>query len=148
MLRHLRRQLGVTVGELIAVVGLCSLLSAAMVPVASVIIGHHRLEAASRQLSFEVARARMQAVGQNVFVRIRLIGTDQYVRERSADGVTFVDDGLSVSPPAGQQVTAGETGTPVFNRQGLAPAGTTLFVSGPAGRHTLSISVLGRVTVS
>jgi Tfp pilus assembly protein FimT len=148
MFRHLRAQLGFTIGELIAVVGLCGLLSAAMVPVASVIVGHHRLQAATRQLSFEVSRARMQAVGQNVFVRIRLIGTDQYVRERSADGVAFVADGLPLSLPTGQQVTAGETGTPVFNRQGLAPASTSLFVSGPAGQHTLSISVLGRVTVS
>ena len=148
MTRFLRAQLGVTVGELIAVVGLCSLLSAAMVPVASVIVSHHRLQAASRQLSFEVARARMQAVGQNVFVRIRLVGTDQYVRERSADGTTFVGDGPPVSLPAGQQVTAGETGTPVFNRQGLAATSTTLFVSGPAGHKTLSINVLGRVTVS
>ncbi len=147
-MRYLRTFLGFTVGELIAVVGLCSLLSAVLVPVASVIVGHHRLQAASRQLSFEVSRARMQAVGQNVFVRIRLVAVDQYVREHSSDGVSFVSDGPPVSLPAGQQVTAGETGAPTFNRQGLAATSTTLFVSGPAGSHTLSINVLGRVTMS
>jgi hypothetical protein len=148
MTRDLRTQRGVTLGELIAVVALCSIVSAALVPAAAIVIGHHRLQAATRQLSFDIARARMQAVGQNVFVRIRLVSPTQYVRERSADGATFVADGPAIPLPDGQQVAAGDTGTPLFNRQGLAATSTTLIVSGPAGQHTLSISVLGRVTVT
>ena len=72
-MRHRRTQLGFTVGELIVVVGMVGVLSLAMVPMASTVVGHHRLQAATRQLSFEVSRARMQAVGQNVFVRLSLV---------------------------------------------------------------------------
>lgn len=147
-MRYLRTQLGVTVGELIIVVGLCGLLSAAAVPMAGTIIGHHRLQVATRQIGFEVARARMKAVGQNVFVRLTLLDNDHYLLERSSDGVYYDADGPAIALPRGQRVVAGPTGTPSFNRQGLAPASTTLIVSGPAGEHTLSISVLGRVTVS
>lgn len=139
---------GFTVAELVTVIGLCSVLSAALVPVASTIVGHHRLQAATRQLSFEIARARMQAVGQNAFVRIRLVDGGEYVRERSSDGVTFVADGLPIALPSGQTVSTGESGMPTFNRQGLAASSSTLVVSGPAGQRTLSVNVLGRVTAS
>ena len=147
-MQRLSTSSGFSVAELVAVIGLCSVLSAALVPVASTIVGHHRLQAATRQLGFEIARARMQAVGQNAFVRIRLVDGGEYVRERSSDGVTFVADGLPIALPSGQAVSVGETGMPTFNRQGLAASSTTLVVSGPAGRRTLSVSVLGRVKVS
>lgn len=148
MTRHLRARSGFTLGELIAVVAVCGIVSAALVPAAGMVIAHHRLQVATRQLSFDVARVRMQAVGQNVFVRLRLVSPSQYVRERSTDGVVFVADGPAISLPAGQRVVAGDTGAPLFNRQGLAAASTTLIVSGPAGQHTLTISILGRVRIT
>lgn len=147
-LRTLRTQRGFTLGELIVVIGMVGVISAAMAPMASTIVGHHRLQAATRQLSFEVSRARMQAVGQNVFIRLALVDPTHYVLERSTDGVTYVADGAAVRLPRGQTVVAGPTGLPGFNRQGLAPTSTTLVIRGPAGEHTLSISVLGRVRVS
>lgn len=146
-MNRLRTSSGFSIGELLAVVALCGIVAAALVPAAGTIINHHRLRAATRQLSFEVARARMQAVGQNQFVRLRLVDPATYVRERSSDGVAFVADGDPVSLPAHQEVEAGETGTPQFNRQGLATTSTTLRVSGPAGQRMLQVSVLGRVTV-
>lgn len=144
----LRTPRGFTLAELVVAIGLSSLVSLALVPVASTIVGHHRLQAATRQLGFEIARARMRAVGQNVFIRLTLVDTTHYGLERSSDGVSYVADGPAIALPQGQEVTAGPTGLPSFNRQGLAPAGTTLLVSGPAGQHTLWISVLGRVRIT
>jgi Tfp pilus assembly protein FimT len=147
-MKRTRHDAGFSLGELLLVIGISALLAGVAVPVASVVLNHHRLATVTDRLAFEVARARMQAVGQNAFVRVELLGKDRYARQRSTDGVTYVQDGGTVVLPDGFSIAAGQTGVPRFDRQGVAPASTSLTVSGPTGTRVMSISVLGRVTTS
>jgi hypothetical protein len=147
-MNRLALEAGYTVSEVITALAISIAVAGAAAPMASVILKQHQLVAASRRLGFEIGRARMQAVGQNRFVRITLVGTSQYKREYSDDGVTFVTDGPTTSLPVGFTLAAGSTGTPRFDRQGLASASTSITVSGPRGQQTVNTSVLGRVTTS
>lgn len=142
---RLRRQGGFSVAEMVIVIALSSVTAASVVPVASTILNHHRLQTASREVAFEIARARMQAIGQNSFVRIVLEGNTRYARERSTDGATWVRDGSFRQLPRGVTLAAGDTGTPRFDRQGIGASSTVLTVSGSAGTKVLFTSILGRV---
>lgn len=124
---------------------LSSIAAASVVPVASTILTHHRLGAATREVAFEIARARMQAIGQNAFVRIVMQGQDRYGRERSLDGVTWQPDGEMRQLPKGVTLTPGSSGLPRFDRQGIGTSSTTLTVRNAAGQRTLFTSILGRV---
>jgi Tfp pilus assembly protein FimT len=144
-----KKQAGYTIAEVLMVVAIAMALALAAAPGVGAILNLHRLDATARQLGFEITRARMEAVGQNVNVRITLVGSNQYKRERSSDsGATWSADGVTVSVPAGFALTAGETGTPRFDRQGLAPNSTSIIVFGPSGLRTVAINVLGAVTTS
>jgi Tfp pilus assembly protein FimT len=144
-----RNQAGYTIAEVLMCVAIATALALAAAPGVSAILNLHRLDTTARQLGFEITRARMEAVGQNVHVRITLVGSNQYKRERSTDsGATWSPDGVAVSVPAGFSLTAGGNGTPRFDRQGLAPSSTSITVVGPSGLRTVAINVLGAVTTS
>jgi len=148
-LTRLTHKAGYTVGELIVGMAIAASLAGTAAPMASALLNQHRLVTTARRLGFEIARARMEAVGQNVFVRIALVGTGQYKRERSADsGATWVGEEPPISLPTGFTLAAGDTGTPRFDRQGMAQASTRITVSGPSGQLTVAVNVLGRVTTS
>ena len=139
--------LGFSLIELLVGLGLMATFALIATPVLSAFTGHYQLQAASEQLAFEIARARMQAIGQNVFTRVRVTGS-QYVRERSTDGATYVADDVMVDLPLGVTATAGVGGSPSFNRSGLAPATTTVTLQSDHGMRTVRTNVLGRVTLS
>lgn len=130
------------------VIAIWAVFAATAMPVANRLVAQHRLSAASHQLGFAIAGVRMQAVGQNVFVRLVLVGDASYARERSVDGLTYVRDGAPIRLPAGVTVTAGTMGLPRFDRQGLAPTSTALTIASTAGTRTIYTNMLGRVTTS
>lgn len=146
-MRKLRCAFGYTLGELVIVMVITAVVAAVLVPVASEILNEYRLAAIARQVGFEAVRARMQAVGQNRFVRLTLVGTTQYKREYSEDGTTYTQDEGTISLPSGFTVLPGSTGTPRFDRQGVAQGATQILVYGPNGQKTVNVSVLGRVTI-
>jgi hypothetical protein len=108
----------------------------------------YRLSNAVKQVSFEIGRTRMQAIGQRMFVRLILQGNGTYSRLRSANGVSYDLDGTVMSLPQGIAVTVGSTGAPLFDRQGLAPAGSVITLSNGAGQKTITMNALGRTSVS
>lgn len=140
-------QLGLSLIELLVSLGLMATLALIATPVLSAFTGHYQLQAASEQLALEIARARMQAIGQNVFTRVR-VANAQYVRERSTDGTTYVADDAMVSLPRGVTAVVEAGGSPSFNRSGLAPLTTTIIVQSEHGTRTVRTNVLGRVTIS
>jgi prepilin-type N-terminal cleavage/methylation domain-containing protein len=141
------RRAGFSLIELLVGIGLACVLAGVSVPVASSLMANYQLNCAADRVAFEIARARMQAVGQNVFVRLRVEGSS-LVRERSQDGATYEVDGV-VELPDGVEIGTGEEGYgPTFSRSGLAPHGTTMVVANRMGKKTLYTSVLGRVTIS
>ena len=144
---HRKQQAGFSVVEMVTAVGLTTICSLVALPNASKILDQYRLIAAASQLSFEISRAHMQAVGQNLFVRIRMLDAGGYVREYSNDNVTFTQDGPCTQFPAGLVVRTGSSGAPSFNRGGLATAATTIMLSNGSGYKTVHTNILGRVTI-
>lgn len=128
-------------------VGLLSVVSAVAVPVTGDLLGMYQLRTSTDQLGFEISRARMQAIAQNVFVRLRIDG-NQYVRERSSDGVSFVADDAAVTLPSGLTVTVSVGGSPMFNRSGLTPTATTITIAKGNQSKTIQVNVVGRVSMS
>jgi|MudIll2142460700_1097286.scaffolds.fasta_scaffold64585_2 hypothetical protein len=140
-------QRGSTIAEMITALSLAGILTVTANPVIGALRGQYELASATSQLAFEISRARMQAIGQNVFVRLRIV-SGNLVRERSANGVLYVQDGAAIGLPGKVTATAGASGAPSFDRNGLASARTAITVSNSRGRKTVQTSVVGRVTVS
>jgi Tfp pilus assembly protein FimT len=115
-------------------------------PLASTFYDRYEFTAATEQLVFEINRARMQAVAQNRFVRIRL-DDGYYVREQSTDGISFTTTDAPVELPDGYALSAGGTGTPSFNRNGLANSTTYLTLQKGEDQKTVRTNVVGRVSV-
>jgi len=147
MSTRLTRRAGFTLIDLLVAIGIAGIFAGIAVPVVSSVKANYELRSATDRVAFEIARARMQAVGQNVFVRLRVEG-GCLVREHSQDGATYAVDDV-VELPSGVELDAGPDGFgPTFSRSGLAPQATTMVVTNPRGRKTLYTNVLGRVTVS
>lgn len=140
-------QKGFSVADMMTAICLAGIVSIMTFPVVSSLSSQYDLASATNQVAFEISRARMQAVGQNVFVRLRL-AEGRLVRERSADGVTFTQDGPLSTLPQNVSVSVGANGAPIFDRSGLAPATTVITLNNSRGQMTIQTSVLGRVTIS
>ncbi|MGD9764842.1 MAG: Tfp pilus assembly protein FimT/FimU [Candidatus Binatia bacterium] len=143
-----RSAAGFTVMELLTALTLAAIVGSIGTPVASRLYDHYRFQNTTRQVGFEISRARWQAIGQNAWVRIRFLEGKEYVRERSMDGVNYVQEGNKTSLPS--STTAYTVGTIAFNRQGLADAGSwVVLIDNAAGRYSVLYSnVLGRVTTN
>lgn len=89
----------------------------------------------------------MQAIGQNLFVRIRT-EDNHIVREVSTDGVTFAADGPAVGLPDSVSVALGRGGSPTFNRNGIAAASSTIYLETDEGIKSVYTNTLGRVEAS
>lgn len=139
---------GFTLLELLVGVGLVAVVLAVSTPMFSAVRSRYVLDGASRQIAMEIARARMQAISQGRNVRMRFDSANSYVIEASEDGTNFVPISETIVLPAGIAVTAGNTGSPRFNRQGMAPSSTTLSVASPAGTKLIQTSAIGRVSRS
>ena len=111
------------------------------------LVRQYRLTGAANQVAFEIDRARMQAIGQNSFVRIRFLNSTQYVRETSVDGVNYFAVDSTMTLPGGISAVS-ERPTTSFNKSGMALTVTTIVLGGGSGQKTVSTNSLGRVTVS
>lgn len=140
---------GFTLAEVVAALSVLAIVGAVATPVATDWRNHYNFDRVVKQITFDIARTRLQAIGQNRFTRIRLDGTNRYVRERSEDGVTYVADGPATVLPA--NVSALSYGaTPHFNRQGIANSDVWLVLIDYTygGYAVLHSNVLGRVDTS
>lgn len=109
----------------------------------------YRLLGSSNQLQFEIHRARMQAVGQNTYVRIKFLGHTQYARQISSDGSTWTTDtGGTTTLPAG--ITADpDDGSIAFDKRGMTTANSTITMTNSVQKtKTITTNPIGRATVS
>jgi Tfp pilus assembly protein FimT len=132
--------------EMLVGVSTMMVLSMVAAPVAKTYLQRYQLTATAEQLAFEIHRARMQAVGQNLFVRIR-VANGQYVREQSSAGVTYTASDEVVDLPDGLTISAGTAGGPRFNRNGIANATSTITISRGDDHKIVKTNLVGRVTI-
>ncbi|MFQ5665052.1 MAG: GspH/FimT family pseudopilin [Candidatus Binatia bacterium] len=140
------RQGGFSLFEALVAISLASVVSLTALPVANEYVQQYQLVGAANTVAFDIARARMQAVGQNMFIRIRFLDAQHYVRERSPDGVAFTQDGAPSALPSG--VSAQTPPVTTFNRNGMALLATTITLTNGESSKVLRTNILGRVTIS
>ena len=140
-------QRGSTIAEIITALSMTGIIAMTASPAISTLRDQYELASATNQVAFEITRARMQAIGQGAFVRIRIVDGD-LVRERSTNGVSYVQDGAAIKLPGKVTATAGTSGAPGFNRNGLAPTRTAITISNGCTQKTVQTNMVGRVTVS
>jgi hypothetical protein len=121
-------------------------LSMVAAPLANTYLERYELTSSAEQLAFEIHRARMQAVAQNLYVRIR-VTSGSYVREESSTGVTYTASDTAVDLPDGLTISAGDAGGPRFNRNGIANATTSITISNGDTYKTVRTNLVGRVTI-
>lgn len=135
---------GFSLLELLVVLGLTMVVALIAAPATSELRNHYRLRATADQITGEISKARMHAVGQGVFTRVRF--TDGgYVVESSEDGSTYTTTAPPFALPAGMSI---EASNPTFGRTGLASSPVHIFLEQNNSRTTLFVNVLGRVTES
>ena len=84
-----RSQHGFSLVELVVALIFAAILSLIAMPNVGNFFAKYQLMGASNQLGFDIARARMQAVGQNRFARIKMQSATQYARETSTDSTRW-----------------------------------------------------------
>jgi hypothetical protein len=105
---------------------------------------------ASTQLDADLVRARMEAIGENRYVRIRLTSSTQYIREKSSDGATWAADDVVSRLPGGVTATS-TTAVVQFDPKGFvynAVNNTIGLRNTLSQQKNLSTSLIGRITIS
>jgi len=139
---------GFTLLDSITAVALSGIVLTMAAPVSSRLLNQYRLRGAASQIAFELTRARMQAVAQNTYVRVRFPGDGTYILETSQDGGSYAAYSPTISLPNGVSVVASGNGAMTFNRQGFIQNNAPLVVHNANGERTISINSIGRVTES
>ena len=145
-MKRQRSQRGFSFVELVVALVFAAILGLMAAPNVGALFAKYQLMSASNQLGFDVARARMQAVGRNCFARIKMQNATQYARETSTDGNTW-SNRVTTNLPKG--VTAAPTSGEVrFDRRGFATVNNSIALSNTAQQaKTVRTSLVGQVSV-
>jgi Tfp pilus assembly protein FimT len=138
------RASGFSAIEMVVAIGLSLAVSAIAVPSGSKLFRQYQFGSAINRLASDMARARIQAVAQNRFVRVRFLDQTTYTFERSTDGVTFSQYGGQIKLPP--SVTA-SGGGPTFDRSGLPAAVTTMSLTDGSVSKGVRVNVVGSVSI-
>jgi prepilin-type N-terminal cleavage/methylation domain-containing protein len=141
---RVRRESGLTLTETVVTLAIAGVVAAVAIPASGRLLDRYRLSSAASQISMEVARARMQAIGQNRYVRLKKTSAG-LVREVSGNGTSFTQDGNAVPLPKGVSLVFGADGGPKFNRQGLSTSGSFVLMNNSQGYKLLWVNILGKV---
>lgn len=141
---------GYTLVELVVVMMITIVLTATAAPRLALLRAQFQLAGDARAIAVELQRAKMKAVAENSFCRVTLYSAGVYVRQCSADGVTFTTDGreMLISGTSSFVSTLGGLPQPTFNRMGTAGADSSVTLGNGTGqRKTVRVNALGRITV-
>jgi len=133
---------GFTVMELMATIGIASILMAIAVPKFFAALPRQRLTDAARQVATDLQQVRMKAIAQNIPYQINF-STTSYVLQR-CNG-SCVNEGSSVQLPDGINVTASTT--PQFQPRGTAASATTITLSNGSSTKWVCVRTVGRVNI-
>jgi Tfp pilus assembly protein FimT len=139
---------GFSIIEVFVSIVLLLVMAAVGTPALSEYNQQFQLRSAMDRLSTEIGRARMQAMAQSAFVRVRM-DDGYFVRERSLDGMQYEIVGAPFALPGG--INASITGTSsniTFDSTGISAAPAVITFEGFGSSKTLYTNILGRVSES
>jgi Tfp pilus assembly protein FimT len=133
--------------ELIITMQFMALAGLIAAPKMSTFFAEYQLQAGSRQVGFEIARARMQAIAQHRYVRIKMVSSTQYARQTSSDGSSWTNE-LTTKLPS--KVTASTTSAEVrFDKRGIATVNNSVILTnGISQVKTVATNMVGRITIA
>lgn len=140
-----RSESGFSILEVFVSIILMLVIAAAGAPALSEYNQQFQMRAAIDRVSTEVGRARMQAMAQRAFVRVRFEG-GYFVRERSLDGLDYETVGTPFALPPGVNASIGGNAMITFDSTGISAAPAAITIDGNGTSKTLYTNILGRVT--
>jgi Tfp pilus assembly protein FimT len=148
MVGEIARQRGFSLVDVIVAMALAMAMGFVLVPKVSGLYAEYQLMSATNQLGFEIIRGHLQAVGQNRYVRIRMVSATEYMREKSTDGTTWSIEGPLLTLPRGITTTTA-TAMVRFDRRGYATLNNSVVLNNGIGQaRTILTSPIGRVTIA
>ncbi len=138
---------GFTVLDIIAGLALSGLLVSIAAPSASSLLERYQVRGATSQVSFELVRARMQAIAQNRSIRISFGEGGGYVVERTNDQGVFDSVVAAATMPEGVVISA-EFSSVTFDREGVASEPISITIGKDELHRTISMNSIGRMTES
>jgi type II secretory pathway pseudopilin PulG len=145
-MNRMQGEKGFTILDTLAAFAISGLLLTMTGPAIGDVLAHYRLRGATSQVGFELTRARMQAMAQSAWVRVRFT-QDGYVVERSDDGTSFDEVYATASLPDGVRVS-GVSSPPTFDRQGVATDDIEVKISNGGGQRVVEMNSIGKIRES
>jgi prepilin-type N-terminal cleavage/methylation domain-containing protein len=139
---------GFTLIELISTLAIFSILLMLAAPSYNGLRGPYALQQAAQQITAEFQKGRMRAIARNARYRFTYDETTRaYLLQRETGANAWTTESTSQLPTG---VTTNALGSPpIFDTRGLlnAPVTITVTVQGHAKTKTMTINLLGHVTV-
>jgi len=141
---------GYTLLEVLIATAIMGTLLAIGVPRMLTLRGPYALTGAANRIAADLQVARQRAIARNARYRITFTpSTNTYQLERETAPGTFTAEGAVQSLPKKATLGTIAPSNPVFDTRGMLAATVTIPVSVQgAGSRTVSINVLGHVTIS
>jgi prepilin-type N-terminal cleavage/methylation domain-containing protein len=133
---------GFTLIELMAAVGIASILMAIAVPNFLSTLPRLRLADAARQVATDLQQVRMKAIAQNIPYQISF-STTTYVLQK-CNG-SCANEGGTIPLPEG--ITLTSSTAPQFQPRGTAAAATTITLSNGTSSKWVCVKTVGRVNI-
>jgi len=138
-------QLGYTLLQLLLALELSTVVAVVGAPNVFEFYATYQLKSLSGQLGFDIVRARMEAIGQNKYVRIKILSGTQYVRQVSSDGNTWTTEATRTMPTG---VTLGWATAEVrFDKRGFGTVTNLMWVISGGHWKFIWTSVIGTITL-
>ncbi|MGE5304579.1 MAG: GspH/FimT family pseudopilin [Alphaproteobacteria bacterium] len=133
---------GFTLIELMAAIGVASILMAIAIPSFLSTLPGLRLTDAARQVATDLQQMRMKAIAQNIPYQITFSSTT-YVLQK-CNGSCANESGNIVLP---QGITVTASTAPQFQPRGTAAAATTIMLSNGSSSKWVCVKTVGRVNI-
>lgn len=150
-MRRGTKESGFSLIEMLVALSLAAILAGIAYPSMYELYAAYQLRSAAYMVSFEIQRARMQAIAQSKFVMVD-VQSDHLCRVTSDNGSDFSDCETADRQDLPASVTASgpDSGTPpTFTPTGLLNSGAaSITVSNASGSRGIAYNVLGRTTVT
>jgi len=152
--RVLSNNRGFTIGEMMAVAGVISVVMAIAVPNYLSFQPSMRLNGASREVLGKLMWARSKAVQNNNTSVVTFITdhTFQVFNDANGNGSADANETITIDLQTDYSdvtfTVSGSSSTPTFNGRGTASSDTTVTITNSSGSKTITVSPTGNVKIS